>query len=368
MNFKFDIVIIGLTITSSWGNGHATTYRGLMRALSSRGYNVLFLERDMPWYQMNRDLASPPYGCTKLYNSLNDLRENYRSIIEDAELVIIGSYVPEGVEVAEWILRITRGKVAFYDIDTPLTLSCLKNEKCNYLNSDLIPKFHLYLSFAGGPILNFIKDCYGAQIVRPFYCSVDTQNYFPVDVPKKYDLGYMGTYSADRQLTLNKLMIDTALHFPDGKFVIAGPQYPKSISWPSNVNHLDHISPQEHPSFYCSQQFTLNVTREDMIKAGYSPSVRLFEAAACGIPIISDYWDGLDSFFTIGDEILISNHYEDTLKYLKHLSIDERQRIGKQARRRILRAHTSYHRVLELEQYMRELQSSQSTYFTKRIN
>src|SRR5699024_7547917 len=118
--------MLGLSITSSWGNGHATTYRGLVRALARQGHKVLFLERDMPWYAAQRDLPRPPYGETRLYSSLAELQQERAAAIRTADAVIIGSYVPEGVPLADWVLEEASGCVAFYDIDTPVTLAKLE--------------------------------------------------------------------------------------------------------------------------------------------------------------------------------------------------------------------------------------------------
>ena len=135
------IVFLGLSITSSWGNGHATTYRGLVRALWARGHDVLFLERDVPWYAANRDLPRPPYGRTELYASLEDLKRRFAGDVGDADFVIVGSYVPEGVAVGEWVMATARGATAFYDIDTPVTLAKLEQGDTEYLTPELIPRY-----------------------------------------------------------------------------------------------------------------------------------------------------------------------------------------------------------------------------------
>lgn len=345
------IVILGLSITSSWGNGHATTYRGLVRELCNRGHQVLFLERDVPWYAANRDLPNPPAGKTELYQDLADLKQRFTAAIEMADLTIVGSYVPEGVAVGEWVTEIASGLTAFYDIDTPVTLAKLERGDTEYLSPDLISRYQLYLSFTGGPTLRRIEQQYGSPQARPLYCSVDPTLYYPEDLAPQWDLGYMGTYSPDRQPVLDNLMLSAARHWPAGKLVVAGPQYPAEIPWPANVQRIEHLPPAEHRSFYNAQRFTLNITRADMVKAGYSPSVRLFEAAACGTPIISDFWEGLDTVFELGTEILVTRSWQETLQYLQDLSDTDRRAIGEKARQRVLSAHTAAHRATELEQY-----------------
>ncbi len=353
-NNPLEIVLAGLSITSSWGNGHATTYRSLVRELAARGHRILFLERDVPWYAQNRDLPNPPYGRLGLYQDLNDLKNRFHSEVRDADFVMVGSYVPKGVDVGRWITKTARGVTAFYDIDTPVTLAKLKNHDDEYLSADLIPFYDLYLSFTGGPALETLEKVYQSPLAKPLYCSVDTNLYYPERIEKKWDLGYMGTYSDDRQPVLY-LMLESAKRWPEGKFVVVGPQYPYKICWPVNVERKDHLPPSEHRQFYNQQRFTLNVTRAEMVRAGYSPSVRLFEAAACATPIISDYWEGLETIFDLGGEILISHGPQDTLQYLQEISEQERETIGHKARQRILAEHTASHRARQLEDYIRQL-------------
>jgi spore maturation protein CgeB len=354
------IVIIGLSITSSWGNGHATTYRGLVRELARRGHDVLFLEADVPWYAANRDLPNPPYGRTELYQSVADLKDRFGSEVRSADVVIVGSYVQHGVEVGNWVTRAATGLTAFYDIDTPVTLAKLARGDFEYLTPELIGQYGLYLSFTGGPTLLRLEQEYGSPQARPLYCSVDPDLYFPRPAQTRWDLGYLGTYSPDRQPTLDQLLVSTARRREQGRFVVAGPQYPDGIHWPENVERIAHLAPSQHREFYASQRFTLNVTRADMIRAGYSPSVRLFEAAACGVPVISDWWDGLDTFFSIGEEILVANSTNDVLRILREIDQPDRWRIGERARRRVLAGHTAAHRAAELESYLVSASSMKS--------
>jgi len=358
MTKPLDIVIFGLSITSSWGNGHATTFRALVRALSTRGHNVCFLERDMPWYAAHRDLPNPPYGLTQLYKSVTELKDRFTRKVMDADLCIVGSYVPDGIAIGEWCVRTCRGVKAFYDIDTPVTLSKLASGKGEYLSARLVPCYDLYLSFTGGPVLRKIERELGSPMARSLYCSVDPKLYFPEDRASQWDLGYMGTYSVDRQPSLNELLILPARLAPDIKTVVAGPMYPKELSWPRNVERIEHLAPAAHRRFYSSQRFTLNITREDMRSAGYSPSVRLFEAAACGTAIISDKWPGLETFFDLENEILTASSAGEVLTYLSLISESDRRALGDRARLRVLASHTSEQRAIELENYVAEVRQT----------
>jgi spore maturation protein CgeB len=346
---RLRIVILGLSITSSWGNGHATTYRALVRELAALGHDVLFLERDVPWYAEHRDLPTLPYARVVLYRNLRQLKQRFASRVRTADLVVVGSYVPDGAAIGTWVTRTARGLTAFYDIDTPVTLARLARGDLEYLTRALIRRYDLYLSFTGGPTLERLEREFGAQSAHALYCSVDPATYYPEPSPVRYDLAYMGTYSADRQRALTHLLSEPARLWWDGRFAVAGPQYPASIRWPANVRRVDHVPPDRHRAFYGSQRFTLNLTRSDMIASGYSPSVRLFEAAACGTPIISDAWSGLEEILEPGREVLLARNAQDTLGYLRDLSETERLTVAARARARILAEHTAAHRAEELE-------------------
>ena len=342
------MVFLGLSVSSSWGNGHATTYRALLRELAARGHDVLFLERDMPWYAEHRDLRETRGYRLELYRSVEELERRHRGAVAVSDLVVVGSYVPEGVRVAEWATGVAQGVTAFYDIDTPVTIAKLERGDEEYLSAALIPRFDLYLSFTGGPTLERLEQRWGARSARAFYCSADPEGHAPREIPRVWELGYLGTYSPDRQPALERLLLEPARQRTWGSFVVAGPTYPREIRWPANVARLEHVAPADHVSFYSAQRFTLNVTRADMVRAGWSPSVRLFEAAACGVPIISDRWEGLDSFFVPGREILIAEQPEDVLAILADTPEEERRAIGARARTRVLREHTAGRRAAEL--------------------
>jgi spore maturation protein CgeB len=267
--------------------------------------------------------------------------------------------VPEGVAVGRWVCQ-NASAAAFYDIDTPVTLRKLRAGDYEYLHPDLIPCYDIYFSFTGGSTLQHLEQTYGAPRARALYCSVDPAAYYPQDLRGEYDLGYLGTYRADRQPALQRLLVEPARRWSRGRFVVAGPQYPACIRWPGNVRRIEHLPPAQHRTFYGSQRFTLNVTRADMCRAGYSPSVRLFEAAACGTPIISDSWPGLETIFQPGEEILISRSAEQTLAYLRDIDDDRRWAIAHRARQRVLTSHTADRRAVEFERYVQPLLQPQS--------
>ncbi len=353
-----DLVILGLSLSSSWGNGHATTWRSLIKGLAAHGARVLFLERDVPWYANNRDLPQPGFCDLELYADLKDLDRRWGRAIEDAPAVLVGSYVPEGVEALDLVLARARGPVLFYDIDTPVTMSALAQGEETYIHPRQIPALSAYLSFTGGPALERLERVYGAPRALAFHCCADEDHYRPMEAARRWDLGYLGTYSPDRQPTLDRLLLEPARRLPHRRFVVAGPQYPQDIEWPENVERIEHLPPNEHPAFYAAQRFTLNVTRADMIAAGWSPSVRLFEAGACGTPVISDDWPGLTELLPEGEAIRIAGAANDVVELLEGLDDVERDRMAASARRRILDGHTGRARARQLLNVLEDLRRS----------
>jgi spore maturation protein CgeB len=346
------IVIFGLTITSAWGNGHATTFRSLVKALARRGHRVIFIEKDVEWYRNNCDLPDPSFCTLRLYE---DWRESSAALIRecvDADAVMIGSYFPNAIEATKAIAEADVGPLLFYDIDTPITMASLRVAgRTDYLDAALIPTYDAYLSFTGGPMLRELEASFGAKNALSFYCSVDPDLYRPSPMRESFrcDLSYLGTHASDRQSKLMRLLNEPAAFLPSHRFIVAGAMYPENMPWQPNVERLTHVGPSDHAAFYSSARFTLNLTRGDMVQAGYSPSVRLFEASACGAAILSDDWEGLDEFLTAGEQILLPRDEHDVPDILLHLSETERLRIGHHARERILAEHTSEHRAIQFE-------------------
>lgn len=354
------IVFFGLTISSSWGNGHATTYRSLLKALALRGHSIVFIEKDVEWYRNNRDLSAPDFCTLLLYN---DWQASYHQLLHrcfDADAIVVGSYFPDAVSVTKALLDNNSGPLLFYDIDTPITLAQLRTHgRTDYLEASLIPYYSAYLSFTGGPALGELELVFGSPCAAPLYCSVDPSLYCPTRSCNAFcsDLSYLGTYAADRQHKLTRMLCGSADLLQDKSFLVAGPQYPSDISWPSNVRRISHIAPADHPVFYSSSRFTLNLTRNDMVTAGFSPSVRLFEASACGTAIVSDAWRGLENFLVPGEEILIPRDEYELSEILSCLPDSERIRLGRRARERILSEHTSVHRAMEFERIIERVHS-----------
>jgi spore maturation protein CgeB len=364
------IVIFGLSITSSWGNGHATTFRALCRALHKGGHRVVFFEKNLEWYASNRDLPAPEFCATHIYEHWEEILPRARRELTCCDVAMVGSYFPDGLQAIDEVIASRAPVKAFYDIDTPITVLQLRERGgTSYLRENQVSGFDLYFSFTGGPILREIESRFGVRLVVPLYCSFDPEQYRTFSVNKRFacDLSYMGTYAADRQPKIEEFLCQPALRLPNHRFIVAGPQYPKKLRWPGNVRRIVHLNPRWHARFYCSSRLTLNVTRRDMVLAGYSPSVRLFEAAACGAAIISDNWPGLDTFFKPGEEILLPVCSDDVVRYIAEVEEAELQQIGQRAQERVLSEHTSARRAQQFEEYVAAAASRLPTTFAREL-
>lgn len=350
------ITVFGLTISSSWGNGHATPYRAILRALHRRGHRITFFEKDVEYYYWRRDFTVCDYCDLVLYPSWRDARSRALSAVAESDVVIVGSYCPEGALISDEVLSLSRPAHVFYDLDTPITIANLKSGDLDYLRRDQVNAFDLYLSFTGGRILEELESKWNARRARPLYGCVDPDAHARVAARENFrcDLSYMGTYAADRQHKLEELLVEPSRMMPRASFVLAGSLYPKTWVWPQNVRRYDHIAPGDHPALYSSSRATLNLTRGGMASGGYCPSGRFFEAAACGTAILSDWFEGLESFFCPGEEVFIVNKTEEVVSALE-MSDKELARVAYCAREHVLSEHTGDARAEQLMRYLDEV-------------
>jgi spore maturation protein CgeB len=348
------IVIFGLTISSSWGNGHATLWRGLSKALIQSGHHIVFYERNVPYYADMRDLNEIPGGRLELYDDWQSARRRASTDLADADVAIITSYCPDSLAATDIVLEQCRALRVFYDLDTPVTLARLEAGECvPYIGESGLRDFDLVLSYSGGGALDEFRTRLGARHVAPLYGHVDPDLHHPTPPLRHYqtDLSYLGTYSEDRQDALETLLVVPAQLRPDRKFLIGGALYPQDFPWSSNIYFVRHLPPAEHAAFFCSSRLTLNVTRRAMVERGWCPSGRLFEAAACGAPIVSDIWEGLDAFFQPNEEIILAGGSLDVAAALE-LGDHELQTMARRARERTLQEHSSRQRADELVQLL----------------
>ena len=345
--------MFGLSVSSSWGNGHASLWRALIAALTAQGHTVRFFERDVPYYAANRDLHALSGGAELvLYPSWAEVAAAAGHAVRDADVAMVTSYCPDALPATELVAGSRCPLRCFYDLDTPVTLARLASgETVDYIGPDGLAPFDMVFSYTGGIALEQLQTRLGARRVAPLYGSVDPARHAPAPPRPEFAalLSYLGTYASDRQDTLERLFVEPARRRPADRFVIGGAQYPAGFPWTDNIHFVHHLPPPGHPAFYCSSRLTLNVTRAAMAEMGWCPSGRLFEAAACGVPILSDSWAGLDAFFTPGEEILVARTTADAMTALA-LPVGELDRIAARARTRTLDEHTADRRARQLTQ------------------
>lgn len=345
------LVFFGLTISSSWGNGHATLLRGLFKALTARHHRIAFFERDVPYYAAHRDLIEMPGVDLYLYDDWTDIAATARDIVAESDVAVVTSYCPDGIAATELVVSSNINLSVFYDLDTPITLEALQHgEQLAYIGPRKLADFDLVLSYTGGAAIMALQYELGARPVVPLFGSVDPEVHHPATPRAAYeaDLSYLGTYAPDRQRVLDELFIEVARQLPEQRFVIGGSKYPIDFPWQRNIWYVQHVPPSAHASFFCSSTLTLNVTRGAMARMGYCPSGRLFEAAACGAAIVTDEWAGLDAFFQPGVEIFVARNTADVIEAMQ-LPPTEIARIANAGRERVLNSHTAAHRAVELE-------------------
>jgi spore maturation protein CgeB len=354
------ITMFGLTISSSWGNGHATPYRALLKGLHRRGHRVVFYEKDTDYYAKRRDFSSCDYCSLEVYPRWDDIRARAIADAKESDAVIVGSYCPEGARIADELLSLSGPVRVFYDLDTPITLRNLESGGVPYLRAEQMPAWDLYLSFTGGGILDELESRWKVRRARPLFGCVDPDVHKRVAPRPDFEclLSYMGTYAADRQDKVEQLFLEPARRRPDTGFILAGSLYPANSQWPANVRVLEHVAPSDHPALYSSSRLTLNVTRSGMARFGYCPSGRFFEAAACGTPLITDWWEGLHTFFS-DDELFVAHNAGHVLDALA-AGDDELVRLANRARQRTLEEHTGDRRAAQLLDYLEESQRPNS--------
>lgn len=343
------LVVFGLSISSAWGNGHATLLRGLFRALHRQGHEVHFFERDVPYYAQHRDASSFPYVHLHLYADWKDIAGAAQTELADADIGMITSYCPDAADACALVLNEDLWRRVFYDMDTPVTFARRdRGEVVEYLPAEGLSGFDLVLSYTGGHALHRLKSELGARAAVPLYGWVDPEEYYPDAHTSRFscDLSYLGTYSADRQPAVDEMVIRPAAALPAKNFIIAGAMYSDRSSWPCNIGHFEHVAPPQHRAFYCSSATTLNVTRASMAHMGFCPSGRLFEATACGTVVLTDTWLGLDTFFQLGSEVVPVTTAADVVRVLSRCDFDLQQ-IASRGRERTLECHTAAIRARE---------------------
>ena len=357
-NRPLDLVIIGRSILSSYGNRTAILYRGLINELAQLGHRTIFLEprNDLPSGHY-RDLLRSPYCEVWTYDTVDALLKEYRPAIQSADVVMVGNDLPETDRIAEWVVEEARGLTIYYDTDMATTrdnlAGAISSKHC--LSCRTLPIFNLYLSTTGGPPLQQLAKAHGLACARPLYESIDPYSYYRTDAETTYDLGFIGNYKPRREALLQELMVNPAEHTPNRQFALAGDGYRDRLALPGNITYLEHLPETNHVDFYNRQKATLVVSRDDRRALGYTPSRRLLAAAACGIPVLSDEWNGLNDFFEDRREVFNVGNEQDVLAVLYGTDEETVRRAGLAARERVLAEHTTTRRAEELLGYWEEI-------------
>ncbi len=352
-----DLVIIGRSILSSYSNPAADLYRGLINELAHHGHRTTFLEPYDFAGIAHRDMLRSPYCEVWTYGDIDTLFEEYLPAIQSADVVMLGTGLAETNRIADWICQEARGLTIYYDTDLGQTAANLADgcTHCNSLSRESIRSFHLYLSTTGGGALEALAAEYEIRCARPLYESIDPFSYYRMDMDKTYDLGFMGNFRRDRRELLDALLLGPARTTPNRQFVLAGDNYPRSLKWPQNLTYLEHLPGTNHVDFYNRQSCNLILGRTDRKLLGYTPSRQLLAAAACGVPILTQDWSGLDSFFADKQDVFCVEDERDVLDILYGTDDSVRRKVGNAARQRVLAEHTTAQRAQQLLSYWDEV-------------
>jgi spore maturation protein CgeB len=349
------IVMFGSSLVSAYWNGAATYYRGICKAMHACGHEIVFVEPDLYERQQHRDLVEdPPYADVRVCGGWDDLaRELERA--RDADLVAkcsgIGGW---DLELATAVLELqsTHTRVAFWDVDAPQTLACAFAEPAHGAGTfrALIPRYDLILLYGGGPPVQAAYAQLGAKRSHLVYNAVDPEEYYPIapEPRRACDLLFMGNRMPDREARVWDLFIGAAESAPDLQFVLGGNGW-QDCTFPGNVRWIGHVPTDDHRAWNCSARMVLNINRADMAANGYSPPTRVFEAAGCACCVVTDAWDGIDTFLTPESEILVASSAADIVRHLRRTPPECAREIGVAARNRVLADHTYAQRAAELE-------------------
>jgi spore maturation protein CgeB len=361
MNECLRIVVLGRSLTSSAENPYLGAYRSLLREVYALGHDILYLQPDSPGRADDPDLPRHYFCHVERYQSLDELKSDFGKELAQANIVILTSGIADGVAVTEWALATAACPVALHDLDTPATLASLVEGQCDFLSPELIGRFDLVLTSSGGPSIDLLRRMYGVRCVKTLYAAFDQELFYPQHLEPRWDLGYRAPHRPGEAAALDRLLIKVAESWPDLELSLAGPGYPDDLPTPSNLSRLGPVGRAEQRRHDNVHRFMLSLSSSCPSIAGFSPSARMFEACACGVPVIAQHSTGLESFLEPGDEVLTARSTDDVATILRTLPDDERRRIGMNARERVLREHTVAQRALELERVLSAVLASRQS-------
>lgn len=353
MKKNLKIAFFGSSIVSAYWNGAATYYRGIVKALNKMGHEVTFYEPDIYERQKHRDIEDPDWCKVVVYEKDQEVLENHLDEASKADVIIKASGVgafDEFLEEEIADMKTEQNIVVFWDVDAPATLDRIENDVNDPFNKQ-IPKYDFILTYGGGQPVIDAYERNGAKKCVPIYNALDTETHFPVEADTKFfgTLAFLGNRLPDREKRVEEFFIKPAQNLPKQKFLIGGSGWGDK-EMPENIEYLGHVYTKDHNAFNCTPMAVLNISRDSMAKYGFSPATRVFEAAGAGACIITDYWEGIDTFFEPGKEILVAKSGEEVEKILAELTPEMAKEIGDAAYKKVLDAHTYEHRAELLEE------------------
>jgi spore maturation protein CgeB len=353
MQHRPSIAFFGSSLVSSYWNGAATYYRGLLRALAALGYRITFFEPDAFDRQAHRDIPDPPWAKVVVYPATEAGAAEALTIARQADIVAKAS----GVGVLDtWLerevlsLRAPGKAVIFWDVDAPATLERIRQAADDPFAAH-IPRYDLILTYGGGPPVTAAYRALGARDCIPIYNALDPATHYSVPPEPEFaaDLSFLGNRLPDREDRVHEFFFKPAARLPHHTFLLGGSGWDAHLPALANVRYAGHVYTHQHNAFNCSARLVLNINRGSMARFGYSPATRIFEAAGAGATIISDAWEGLERFFEPGREILVAETGEDVADYLTRWSDAQIRAVGEAAAKRVLAEHTYAQRAAEVD-------------------
>jgi spore maturation protein CgeB len=354
------IAFYGSSLLSSYWNGAATYYRGLLADLARRGYRITFYEPDAFDRQKHRDIEPPDWAEVKVYPATIDSARAVIAEAAKADIVVKASGV--GVfddELLEGIVAASRPNALriFWDVDAPATLAEMRSHADHALRK-AIPALDLVLTYGGGPPVVEAYEAFGARRCVPIYNALDPSTHHPVAIDERFkaDLSFLGNRLPDREARVEQFFLEPAARAPARSFLIGGNGW-ETKSMPENVRHIGHVYTRDHNAFNASPLAVLNIARDSMAMTGYSPATRVFEAAGAGACLITDAWVGLDLFLEEGVEVLVARDGQDVVDLLQNLTPEKAKAIGEAALRRVMKEHTYAGRGAQVDAILKEAAS-----------
>lgn len=350
---RLTIAFFGSSLVSSYWNGAATYYRGMLKALAACGHRITFYEPDAFDRQKHRDMEDPSWARVVVYPATEEAAGQMLEQARSADIIVKASGV--GV-LDEWLerevlaLQKAGTLVLFWDVDAPATLERVQTNPDDPFR-DLIPRYDLILTYGGGDPVVQAYEALGARACHPIYNALDPETHHPVAVDPAFasSLSFLGNRLPDRESRVYEFFFKAVDALPDHRFILGGNGWQDNAPQRDNLSYLGHVYTRDHNAFNCSANAVLNINRDSMARFGFSPPTRVFEAAGCGACLIMDHWEGVEMFLEPGTEVLVARNGDDVVEHLKSLDRKRARRIGNAARQRVLREHTYRHRAEEFE-------------------